>query len=100
MGKVGTPATTWVEDKLLFQGGAVCRPPEDSEPGLQAGRGSFVAESESGHPRGGESTPQVPSGKNTGRRNECHDGLLFPPERGQCDMPGTMRKGNFGADSR
>ena len=35
--EVGSPAAAGVEDEFLFQDGAVCRSPEDSEPCLQAG---------------------------------------------------------------
>jgi len=48
--EVGTPTATGVKDKFLLKGRAVRRPPEEREPGFQAGRGSFVAESESSHP--------------------------------------------------
>jgi hypothetical protein len=37
----------------------------------------------------------VASTKNTDRRDECHGGLLFPPERFQLAMRGGRRKGNF-----
>jgi len=54
--EVGTPTATGVKDKFLLNGRAVRRMPEEGEPGLQSGRGTFVAESETGHPQGGEST--------------------------------------------
>ena len=30
--------------------------------------------------------------KNTGRRDDCHDSLLFPPERGEHGVPFELRK--------
>jgi hypothetical protein len=56
MGEVGTPPTPGMEDEFRLKCWAVCRSPEEREPGFQAGRGSLVAEPETGHPRAGEST--------------------------------------------
>jgi len=56
VGEVRTPAAAGVEQQFLVKGRTVCCSPEEGEPGFQAGRGSFVAESETRHPRAGEST--------------------------------------------
>ena len=36
-----------------------------------------------------------PPPKNTGRRDECRDGLLFPPERGEYGRSLFQRKGKI-----
>ncbi len=37
----------------------------------------------------------VQNRKNTGHRNDCYGGPLFPPERGQVATRRRMRKGKF-----
>jgi hypothetical protein len=41
------------------------------------------------------SLPAALARKDTGRRNECYDGLLFPPERFQIAIRRRRRKGIF-----